>query len=97
VKTEAPSLQCFQLHQNFFGLDAAHRAVLHNNLFELVWWGDGRWTLNDVYEMSVPMRRFWVKKLNEKLNPPKSPKPKKQPKDKIAKPDNPYIYNKSGK
>jgi len=47
--------------------------------------------------MSVPMRRFWVKKLNEKLNPPKSPKPKKQPKDKIAKPDIPYIYNKSGK
>lgn len=91
VNREALLLPGFQLNQTFFGLNSTHRAQLHDNLFELVWWGEGRWTLSDVYEMSVPMRRFWVRKLNAKLNPPKS-QAKKSKQSKIAKPDIPGIY-----
>jgi hypothetical protein len=67
-----PSNLHFQLDQTFFGFKPADRVILHENLFDLIWYGEGRWTFTDIYNMPIPMRRMWVNKLNEKLQPNKS-------------------------
>jgi hypothetical protein len=79
-----PSSLHFQLDQTFFGFKPADRVILHENLFDLIWHGAGRWTFADVYNMPIPMRRMWVKKLNEKLQPNNSSKSTNQ--SNIAKP-----------
>ena len=79
-----PSNLHFQLDQTFFGFKPADRVILHENLFDLIWYGEGRWTFTDIYNMPIPMRRMWVNKLNEKLHPTKSSPAPNQPN--IAKP-----------
>ena len=79
-----PSNLHFQLDQTFFGFKPADRVILHENLFDLIWYGEGRWTFTDIYNMPIPMRRMWVNKLNEKLHPNKSSPSPNQPN--IAKP-----------
>ena len=63
------SILGFNLDQTFFGYKPSDRLQLHESLFELIWQGQGRWDFDDVYYMPLPMRRLWIKKLNEKLNP----------------------------
>lgn len=58
----------FQLDQTFFGFKPKDRSLFHENLFELIWHGNGRWTFNDIYHMPIPMRKFWAHKLTEKLS-----------------------------
>jgi len=65
VKTEAPSLQGFQLTQTFFGFNPEDRVQLHESLFDLVWHGAGRWDWNTLYTMPVYIRRFWISKINK--------------------------------
>ena len=65
------------MDQTFFGFNPSDRVQLHENLFELIWLGDGRWSFTDIYTMPIPMRRMWANKLTEKLtktstNTPKS-------------------------
>ena len=60
-----PSLLGFNLEQTFFGFKPTDRITLHDNLFDLLWYGEGRWTWDDVYHMPIFLRRFWVKKLNK--------------------------------
>jgi hypothetical protein len=64
VSLGTPSLQCFRLDQTFFGFKAEDRVQLHESLFNLVWHGAGRWTWQDLYNMPVYLRRFWIRKLN---------------------------------
>lgn len=59
-------MQGFRLDQTFFGFKSSDRAKFHENLFELIWAGDGRWTFTDIYHMPIPMRKFWVNKMNDK-------------------------------
>lgn len=66
----APSVQCFRLDQTFFGFKPEDRVILHSNLFDLVWAGEGRWTWETVYNLPVNTRKFWINKLNDKLQPP---------------------------
>jgi hypothetical protein len=61
----APSLQGFQLAQTFFGFKPNDRITLHENLFNLVWRGEGRWDWDTVYHMPIMLRRFWIKKINK--------------------------------
>jgi hypothetical protein len=75
VKTEAPSLQNFNLDQTFFGFNPEDRKILHNILFDLIWIGDGRWDWNTVYTLPVFLRRYWIDQLNRKNAP--EPKPTK--------------------
>ncbi len=65
MKTEAPSQLGFHLDQTFFGYKADDRIVLHENLFNLIWWGEGRWDWNTVYNMPIPIRKLWTKKVND--------------------------------
>jgi hypothetical protein len=65
VKTEAPSLRRFQLGSTFFGFKPEDRVRNHENLFNLIWFGEGRWNWNDVYHMPIFLRSFWIDKCNE--------------------------------
>jgi len=65
VKREAPSAPGFVLEQTFFGFKPEDRVQLHDNIFNLIWWGDGRWDWDTIYNMPVHIRRFWIKKVNK--------------------------------
>ena len=41
---EAPSFQGFNLEQTFFGFKPEDRVDLHDQLFNMLWVGEGRWT-----------------------------------------------------
>lgn len=40
---------------------------MHNNLWELMWWGEGRWDWNTLYNLPVHWRKFWTVKMNKIL------------------------------
>ena len=65
---EAPSLQCFKLDQTFFGFKPEHQVQLHDQLFELLWAGEGRCDWDTIYNLPIHIRRFWVTKLNKRTN-----------------------------
>jgi len=65
VKTEAPSLQGFLLTPTFFGFKPEDRVTLHDSLFNLLWYGAGRWDWQTLYTMPVHIRRFWISKINK--------------------------------
>ena len=87
---EAPSKQGFNLEQTFFGFKPSDRVKLHEQIFDLIWVGEGRWTWTDIYHMPLFLRKFYIKKLNsihEKEKTVNDQRKKKQtPKEKIAKP-----------
>ena len=90
MKTEAPSKLGFSLEQTFFGFKPKDRVNLHDQIFDILWIGEGRWTGNDIYHMPLFLRKFYVKKLNsiheKQKTAEKQRKKKPNPKDKIAKP-----------
>ena len=90
MKTEAPSFQGFNLEQTFFGFKPEHRVDLHDQIFNMLWAGEGRWTWSDIYYMPLFLRKFYIKKLNsiheKQKTAEKQRKKKPTPKDKIAKP-----------
>jgi hypothetical protein len=61
----APSFPGFRLEQTFFGFKPEDRVKLHESLFNLVWYGAGRWDWETLYTMPVYIRRFWIKKINK--------------------------------
>lgn len=84
---EAPSLPGFNLDRTFFGLEPKDRLSIHEMIFDLIWYGAGRWDWNTIYNMPIFLRTFWIQKLNDKLTP-SEPKPTKKPEktDKISRP-----------
>ena len=62
---EAPSLLGFRLDQTFFGFKPEDRVKHHESLFNLLWFGAGRWDWETLYNMPVYLRRFWIKKINK--------------------------------
>lgn len=62
---EAPSRPCFQLEPTFFGFKPEDRVQNHENIFNLIWFGEGRWNWNDVYHMPIFLRSFWIQRCNE--------------------------------
>ena len=65
VKTGAPSTPGFRLEQTFFGFKPEDRVQLHSSLFDLIWFGAGRWDWQTLYTMPVHIRRFWISKINK--------------------------------
>ena len=65
MKPEAPSKPGFALEQTFFGFKPEDRVKLHENIFDLIWWGDGRWDWDTIYNMPVHIRKFWIAKVNK--------------------------------
>jgi hypothetical protein len=62
---EAPSLLGFQLVPTFFGFKPTDRPALHENIFNMLWHGEGRWTWDEIYQMPIFLRRFYVKQVNK--------------------------------
>jgi len=58
----------FRLEQTFFGFKPADRIMLHENIFNMIWWGEGRWDWDTIYTMPIFLRRFWMKKINKILS-----------------------------
>ena len=64
--------------QTFFGFNAEDRVKFHENIFNLIWWGAGRWDWDTIYHMPVHIRRFWTKKLNKIIEEELEEKQRKQ-------------------
>ena len=62
----APLLPGFKLGQTFFGFKPEDRKIFHENIFNLIWYGEGRWDWNTIYTMPVFLRKFWTDQLNKK-------------------------------
>jgi len=48
----------------FFGQPPSNRAAIHEELFNIAYYGNG-FNHNDLYNMPVPLRRFYAEKLVE--------------------------------
>lgn len=77
---ETPSKVYFQLDQNFFGFKPEDRVTFHENLFNLIWYGEGRWDWDTVYNMPIHIRRYWVKRVNDIIQSRIEPVEKKKKK-----------------
>lgn len=89
MKTEAPFLPGFKLEQTFFGFKPADRVALHENIFNLIWFGEGRWDWDTIYNMPIHIRALWTRKVNQIIMMRNTPTDIKQDtlnKPKIAKP-----------
>ena len=65
MSREAPSKPGFALEQTFFGFKPEDRPKLHENIFNLIWHGEGRWDWDTIYNMPIHIRKFWIKKINK--------------------------------
>lgn len=65
MKTEAPLLPGFKLEPTFFGFKPSDRVALHENIFNLIWFGEGRWDWDTIYNMPVHIRALWTRKVNQ--------------------------------
>ncbi len=61
MKTGAPSQPGFNLDQTFFGFSPEDQVILHDNLFNMIWHGEGRWDWDTIYTMPIFIRRRWMK------------------------------------
>lgn len=49
----------------FFGLGPNYRPILHREIFNLVYHGNGGYTWDAVYEFPVWLRKFYIRLINE--------------------------------
>lgn len=61
----APSVPGFNLDQTFFGFRPEHQVQLHDQLYELLIAGEGRWDWETIYNLPLHIRKFWVSKINK--------------------------------
>ena len=54
----------FHSGQNFFGQPPSNRAAIHEELFNIAYYGNG-FTHDELYNMPIPIRRFYAQKLIE--------------------------------
>lgn len=64
-----PSLPGFNLGQTFFGLDSEHSVYVHGLIFDMIWHSDGKFSWETLYHMPIYLRNFYLKKINQKINP----------------------------
>ena len=55
--------QCCQLVLTFFGLPPAYRPIVHQEVFSLIYFGNGGFTWNDVMDMPIWLRKFYIKQI----------------------------------
>ena len=65
---EASSQQHFQLGQTFFGLSSKDRPRLHEELYDLLWAGEGRWDWDFLYSLPIHLRKFYIRKINKRTD-----------------------------
>ncbi len=67
MKREAPSLPRFKLEQTFFGFRPEDRPRLHENIFNLLWYANGRLSWDDIYNMPIFLRSYYIKRVNKMI------------------------------
>ena len=51
------------MDQTFFIQNTKYKKHIHEEIFQLVWLGEGRWDWNTVYNWPVWLRKFYQTKL----------------------------------
>ena len=51
----------------FFGLGPDARSIIHDQIFDLIYHGNGGFTWSDVYNMPSWLRKYYIKKINEAI------------------------------
>jgi len=54
----------FRWGSGFFGLGPDARSVIHDQIFDLIYYGNGGFTWYDVYHMPTWLRKYYIKKIN---------------------------------
>ena len=57
-------LQWKSLH-NFFGLQPKHKKQVYEEIFQLVYYGKGGFTFDEVYNLPIYLRKFYLKRLEK--------------------------------
>jgi hypothetical protein len=78
-----------QLVLTFFGLTPEYKIQLHKSIFSLVTFGRGGWSWNDVYNLPIHLRMFYIKEFNLVSEREHSSTIKSPPTSKISPP--PYV------
>lgn len=65
MRKETPTMPCFNLTPTFFGFKPEHQVQFHNQLFDLLWAGEGRWSFEDIYMMPLRIRKLWISRINK--------------------------------
>ena len=55
------------LQPTFFGLASDYRRVLHSQIFDLVYHGNGGFNWSDVYDMPIWLRHFYIRSIEDLL------------------------------
>ncbi len=63
----APSQLPFNLEQTFFGFKPEDRVKFHENIFNLLWYANGKLSWDDVYNMPIFLRNYYVKRVNKMI------------------------------
>lgn len=53
--------------QTFFGLTAKDKPIIYRQIFELCYYGQGGFTFNEVMEMPIWLRRFYIQEINKEI------------------------------
>ena len=51
--------------QTFFGLTSEHKIQIHKSLFTMAYYSNGAFDFDQVYNMPVYLRNFYMKQLEE--------------------------------
>lgn len=57
----------YQLELTFFGLTPEYKKIVLDEIFLLCYHGNGGWTHEEVYNMPIRYRHFYLHKINETI------------------------------
>ena len=50
---------------SFFGLQPKHKKDIHEEIFQLIYYHKGGFTFNEVYNLPIHIRRFYIERLTK--------------------------------
>ena len=53
---------------SFFGLQSKDKPLIHEQIFQLIYFGKGGFTFDEVYNMPIYLRSFYYKRLEKQYN-----------------------------
>ena len=62
----------------FFGQPASNRPAIHEEVFSLIYYGQGGFTHSEAYNMPVPLRRFYIQQIVKSVDEQKKEMEKAQ-------------------
>lgn len=57
----------FNLEQTFFGFKPEDRVSFHENIFNMLWHSNGKLSWDDIYNMPIFLRNYYVKRINKMI------------------------------